>query len=132
MPKLRFIALGLFLFLLIFTLPVLLNIGKPKAQTLPPSIAQNEQALTDLARKLGVKDIDEFRARHKQVLAEWKDLAVREGKRIYVTPDGREIPINLEELASQPQYCNDCHDFVGIEKPSCWTCHVEQKGGAGK
>ena len=132
MNKNRLIALGLILFVLAFTFPVLMSLNKPAAQTQPPAIAQNEQALQELAQKLGVKNAEEFRAKHKQILAEWKDLAVRDGKRIYISPDGREIPINLENLANQPQYCNDCHNYVGIEKPSCWTCHVEQKEDAGK
>ena len=132
MNKNRFIALGLILFVLAFALPVLLNLGKPNTVTQPPALSQDEQALQELARKLGVKDVAEFRAKHKQVLADWKNLAVRDGKRIYVTPDGREVPISLKDLSSNAELCNTCHDYVGIEKPSCWTCHVEQKGGAGK
>ncbi len=132
MNKNRLVALGLILFVLLFTFPVLMNLGKSVTKTQPPSLLQDQTAMQELADKLGVKNIDEFRERHKQVLAEWKDSVVRDGKRIYVTKDGREIPISLQNLASQPQYCNECHDYVGIEKPNCWTCHVEPKGGAGK
>lgn len=132
MNKNRLVALGLILFVLLFTFPVLMNLGKSVAKTQPPAMLQDQKAMQELADKLGVKNIDEFRERHKQVLAEWKDIVVRDGKRIYVTKDGREIPISLQNLASQPQYCNDCHDYAGIEKPNCWTCHVEPKGGAGK
>lgn len=132
MNKNRLVALGLILFVLLFTFPVLMNLGKSVTSTQPPSLLQDQKAMQELADKLGVKNIDEFRERHKQVLAEWKDSVVRDGKRIYVTKDGREIPISLQNLASQPQYCNACHDYVGIEKPNCWTCHVEPKGGAGK
>ena len=132
MNKNRLVALGLILFVLLFTFPVLMNLGKSVAKTQPPAMLQDQKAMQELADKLGVKNIDEFRERHKQVLAEWKDIVVRDGKRVYVTKDGREIPISLQNLASQPQYCSDCHDYAGIKKPNCWTCHVEPKGGAGK
>ena len=132
MNKNRLVALGLILFVLLFTFPVLMNLGKSVTKTQPPSLLQDQKAMQELADKLGVKNIDEFRERHKQVLAEWKDIVVRDGKRVYVTKDGREIPISLQNLASQPQYCSDCHDYAGIEKQNCWTCHVEPKGGAGK
>ena len=132
MNKNRLIALGLILFVLAFAIPVLMNLNKPVAQTMPPALSQDEKALQELAQKLGVRNINEFRATHKQVLAEWKSLAVRDGQRVYVTPDGREIPISLKNLSSNAELCNACHDYVGIEKPSCWKCHVEQKEGAGK
>ena len=132
MNKNRLVALGLILFVLLFTFPVLMNLGKSVAKTQPPAMLQDQKAMQELADKLGVKNIDEFRERHKQVLAEWKDIVVRDGKRVYVTKDGREIPISLQNLASQPQYCSDCQDYAGIEIPNCWTCHVEPKGGAGK
>ena len=132
MNKNRLVALGLILFVVLFTIPVLMNLGKTVTQTQPPALLQDAQAMQALADKLGVKNIEEYREKHKQVLAEWKDAAVRDGKRIYVTRDGREIPISLENLASQPQLCSTCHDYAGIEKPNCWTCHVEPKGGTGK
>ena len=131
MNKNRLVALGLILFVLLFTFPVLMNLGKSLVQTQPPTLLQDDRAMQELADKLGVKNVDEFRAKHKQVLAEWKDSVVRDGKRVYVNKDGHEVPINLQSLASQSQYCNTCHDYVGIEKPSCWTCHVEPKGGTG-
>ena len=113
MNKNRLVALGLILFVLLFTFPVLMNLGKSVAKTQPPAMLQDQKAMQELADKLGVKNIDEFRERHKQVLAEWKDIVVRDGKRVYVTKDGREIPISLQNLASQPQYCSDCHDMRG-------------------
>jgi hypothetical protein len=132
MSKNRLVALGLILFVLLFTAPFLLNLGKTRAQTEPPALLQDAQAMQALADKIGVKNGDEFIEKHRQILSEWKELAVRDGKRIYVTKDGRKIQISLENLASQPQYCSTCHDYVGIETPSCWTCHEEPKGGTGK
>lgn len=132
MNKSKYVAAGLIVFVLLFTFPVLMNLGKSTAKTQPPALVQDAKALQELADKLGVKDIDEFRAKHKQILSEWKDAAVRDGKRVYVTKDGREIPISLENVASNPLLCSTCHDYVGIEKPNCWTCHVEPKGGAAK
>ena len=132
MNKNHLVAFGLILFVLLFTFPVLMNLGKSLTQTQPPTLLQDAKAMQELADKLGVKNVDEFRERHKQVLAEWKDSVVRDGKRVYVNKEGREVPISLQSLASQSQYCNTCHDYVGIEKPSCWTCHVEPKEGGAK
>ena len=132
MRDVRFIAAGIAVFVLLFTFPFLMNLGKTSVQIQPPGILQDDKAMQELADKLGVKDGDEFREKHRQVLADWKQLVVRDGKRIYVTKDGREVPMSLENLASQPQYCTTCHDYAGIEKPSCWTCHEEPKGGTGK
>jgi hypothetical protein len=132
MNKNRLVALGLILFVLLFTFPFVMNFGKTTAQTQPPPLLQDARAMQELADKLGVKNAEEFREKHRQILSEWKELAVRDGKRIYVAKDGREVPISLENLASQPQYCSTCHDYAGIEKPSCWTCHEEPKGGTGK
>lgn len=132
MNKNHLVAFGLILFVLLFTFPVLMNLGKSLTQTQPPTLLQDAKAMQELADKLGVKNVDEFRERHKQVLAEWKDSVVRDGKRVYVNKEGREVPISLQSLASQSQYCNTCHDYVGIEKPSCWTCHVEPKEGGTK
>ena len=116
----RLVALGLILFVVIFTIPVLMNLGKTTVQTQPPDAL----AMQGLADKLGVKNEQEYREKHMQILSEWKGAVVRDGKRIYVTQDGREIPMSMENLASQSQYCNACHDYAGIEKPKCWTCHV--------
>lgn len=128
MNRNRLVALGLILFVVLFTFPVLMNLGKTALQTQPPPLLQDARAMQDLADKLGVKNEQEFREKHKQLLSEWKDTVVRDGKRIYVNKDGREIPISLENLASQPQYCNACHEYAGIDQPNCWTCHVQPKG----
>lgn len=127
MNRNRLVALGLILFVVLFTFPVLMNLGKTALQTQPPPLLQDARAMQDLADKLGVKNEQEFREKHKQLLSEWKDTVVRDGKRIYVNKDGREIPISLENLASQPQYCNACHEYAGIDQPNCWTCHVQPK-----
>ena len=132
MNKNQFVAAGLIVFVILFTFPVLLSLGKSVKATQPPALLQDEKAMQELADKLGVKDAAEFREKHKQILAQWKDAVVRDGQRIYVTKDGKEIPISLQNLASQPQLCSTCHDYVGAEKLNCWTCHVEPKGGSGK
>ena len=69
MNRNQVVALGLILFVILFTFPVLMNLGRSVAQTQPPAFLQDQKAMQEMADKLGVKDIDEFRRRHKQVLA---------------------------------------------------------------
>lgn len=132
MRDFRWIAFGLALFVLLFALPFWVNLGKNPQQTQPPPILQDAKTMQELAEKLGVKNGDEFREKHRQMLSEWKQSVVRDGKRVYVTKDGREVQMSLENLASQPESCSTCHDYAGIKKTSCWDCHAEPKGGSKK
>ena len=131
MRDFRLVAIGLTIFVILFTFPFWINLGKTSVQTQPPALLQDAKTMQELADKLGVKDGAEFREKHRQVLSEWKQLVVRDGKRIFVTKDGREVPMSLENLASQPQSCTVCHDYAGIKKPSCWDCHEEPAAAKG-
>ena len=54
MNKNRLVALGLILFVLLFTFPVLMNLGKSVAKTQPPAMLQDQKAMQELADKLGM------------------------------------------------------------------------------
>ena len=49
MNKNRLVALGLILFVLLFTFPVLMNLGKSVAKTQPPAMLQDQKAMQELA-----------------------------------------------------------------------------------
>jgi hypothetical protein len=62
------------------------------------------------------------------LLADWRDAATRDGRRIYVGADGREIEVSLSRTclrchSDKTRFCDRCHDDAGV-KPACWDCHV--------
>jgi len=91
-----------------------------------------------------VESTDYMRAFHMDLLNQWRDDAVREGKRVYASPDGRKHWISLSYdgqvhnnavaskscmdcHSSKEKFCDECHDYVGVT-PYCWDCHIEPKG----
>ena len=83
-----------------------------------------------------VEPPEHMRDVHMDLLNEWRDDVVRNGKRLYVGADGREhfMSLSLSCLkchADKSKFCDKCHDYAGVE-PYCWDCHVDgtaAKGG---
>ena len=91
-----------------------------------------------------VHETDYMRAYHMDLLNQWRDDAVREGRRVYTGADGRKHWISLSyegdihghQVASRScmdchsskeKFCDECHDYVGVT-PYCCDCHIEPKG----
>ena len=92
---------------------------------------------------------ENMRARHMQVLNEWRDAVVREGDAapamiavngreapVMITVDGvqRECPKSLTRgcLAchkSNENFCAKCHEYADVE-PNCWGCHLNPRPDA--
>lgn len=95
----------------------------------------------------------EPRAQHMQVIDEWRNSVVREGKSVYKsqnhvdpkTGEPVEYVMSLTQtcllechasekdpatdaegnvLSVQQRFCNECHQFANI-RPNCWDCHLE-------
>jgi hypothetical protein len=71
---------------------------------------------------------------HMNLLDEWRDMVVRENKRVYVATDGKEYEMSLTETcldchSEKEEFCDRCHDYAD-EDPYCWDCHVEEYKGA--
>jgi cbb3-type cytochrome oxidase cytochrome c subunit len=65
------------------------------------------------------------------LLNEWKDSALRDGKRLYTASDGKLYDINLQNTcmnchSNKKKFCDECHNYVAV-KPYCWACHIEPK-----
>lgn len=76
--------------------------------------------------------LEEMRVKHGDLLREWRELVVREGKRTYVAPDGKEYNISLKSLVPSKQAkqaCDQCHRYAQIipKKLNCWACHTLPK-----
>ncbi|MDX1708870.1 MAG: sulfate reduction electron transfer complex DsrMKJOP subunit DsrJ, partial [Desulfobacterales bacterium] len=59
----------------------------------------------------------------------WRDAVVREGKRIYVNPAGKEFNMSLSNTcldchSNKAEFCDRCHNYASV-RPYCWSCHIE-------
>ena len=120
MYNLRYVIPGVFLFVIIFTTPFWINIGSPR-------YSRPELVPTDAEDC--VEPVEYMRAEHMRILNEWRDAALREGKRVYIATDGRERDINLQNTCmschtDKAAFCDTCHISNSVT-PYCWDCHIE-------
>ncbi len=140
----KYIWPGILIFLGLFTIPFWANFGASKyerpAIALPQGKAANatEWAQTDQLVRIsqpGTACVEVgayMRAEHMQILNEWRDKALREGKREYVASNGSVWNISLQNTCmkchgNKADFCDKCHDSNSV-KPYCWDCHVAPKG----
>ncbi|NLT96094.1 MAG: sulfate reduction electron transfer complex DsrMKJOP subunit DsrJ [Clostridia bacterium] len=121
----RNIIIGLIIFAGIFTFPFILNAvtasGAPE-----PSLDTPE--INALSAKECILDTDYMTSNHMELLADWKIAVVRDGNRIFVTDDGREFEMSLQNTclechSNKADFCDACHNYAKVE-PNCWDCHV--------
>jgi hypothetical protein len=132
------ILTGLVIVLLALTFPFWrpLLAGRP----LPPPHAEDQFELPSEGQCVA----ENMRARHMQVLNQWRDAVVRDGDTgpatinvdgkdvpVMITVDGkqRECPKSLTNgcmacHTSRENFCARCHNYVDV-RPNCWDCHVE-------
>ena len=116
---------GIVIFVVFFTSPFLIGLvksGPPPEPELTPKAKLAKQCVE--AKEYMVES-------HMQVLNEWRHEAVREGKRIYVSTDGREYVASLQNTcmdchSNKSKFCDQCHNYAGVN-PYCWECHIEPK-----
>ena len=68
---------------------------------------------------------------HMELLNEWRDDVVRDGKREQITIDDRKYDKSLTNAClycheNKDKFCDQCHDYLGVD-PYCWDCHVDPK-----
>jgi hypothetical protein len=73
-----------------------------------------------------------MREQHMQLLNDWRDWALRDGKRTYTNHAGKEFTISLQNTCmkchvSKADFCDKCHLDAGVS-PYCWDCHVQPEG----
>jgi hypothetical protein len=125
---------GIVIFVALAAAPFLYNKGAGFAGYKPdPKI--DTPAIKELgAKKLCVEPKAFMRAEHMKLLNEWRDAALRDGKRVYVSSTGKQYEINLQNgclkcHSNKKKFCDECHNYMGVS-PYCWTCHTERKEGA--
>lgn len=122
------IIAGLIIFVGLVTFPVYYNMGKPVTK---PDPKINTDAIQHLEKKECVESKEFMRANHMQLLNEWRDAAVRDGKRVYVSTSGKKYEISLQNTcmnchSNTDNFCHECHNYASV-KPYCWQCHFVEE-----
>jgi hypothetical protein len=118
------IVLGLGVFGVLVTGPLWYGIGRGKGA--PPELPKPANA------KQCIEPTAFMRARHMELLNEWRDAVVRNADRVYVATDGQHHEMSLTGTClrcheDQDKFCNKCHLYAGVET-FCWDCHQKKKG----
>ncbi|KLU62229.1 hypothetical protein CEB3_c14490 [Peptococcaceae bacterium CEB3] len=126
------IYVGIFLFLILLISPFLANIGEANA---PPAPSLNTPVINALAVKQCIEPAEFMRVYHMQLLNQWRDEAVRQGKYVYVSSTGKKYRISLENTclkchSNEEKFCQRCHTYAGV-KIYCWECHLKGQTPAG-
>lgn len=116
----RTVIPGLIIFVLFVTAPVWFNglsAGSAPKPELPPG-----------GEKQCVAPASEMRAKHMQLLNEWRDDVLRTGEREAITVDGKEYRKGLQLACMQchsnkEKFCDSCHEYASVN-PYCWNCHL--------
>jgi hypothetical protein len=119
------LATGIVLFLAIVTGPFFYNL-----------VMGREGAGPDLQLPFGEKECVEdrltMRARHVDILNDWKERVVRNGERNFTARSGKTYAMSLTNTclkchADKTRFCDKCHDYAGVRAPYCWDCHNAPK-----
>ena len=120
----KLIIPGIIIFVLVFTSPFWLGwMGQDYTKTgvvLSPDAKQE---------KTCIEDTEFMRAQHMRLLDEWRDQALRQENRVYVSAlNGKKYEISLQKTCvachdNYAQFCEKCHVANSVY-PYCWTCHI--------
>ena len=115
------IIVGIVIFLGLLAFPFWYNAGKSATAT-PPKL---EVGTTE---KQCVESTAYIKSSHMQLLDQWRDEVVRNGKREYISSTGKKFEMSLQNTctkchAKKDQFCDRCHNYVDAA-PKCWDCHV--------
>lgn len=116
---------GLIIFIGVLTFPVwYITVGQGVAS------APEREIVTEAEQC--VEPVSYMRAKHTDLLTDWKTSVVRENNRTYIASYGQEYDISLTGTcldchSNKAEFCDRCHDYAGV-KPYCWDCHVIPEG----
>ncbi|MDA8170513.1 MAG: sulfate reduction electron transfer complex DsrMKJOP subunit DsrJ [Nitrospiraceae bacterium] len=118
------IFIGIIVFLGIVTFPLYYNLGR--ADT-PPKPSLNTPVINQMKVKHCVEPKAFMRADHMQLLMQWRDSALRDGERVYISSTGERYDISLQNTclhchANKAKFCDRCHIYMAVH-PYCWSCH---------
>jgi hypothetical protein len=120
------IFVGLFLFLGVITFPFTYNLAAGKTSKIP------DLKLPEYEKQC-VAPIEYMKSSHMQLLLDWRENSVRRNIRTYTAFDGRSYNVALTGTClaqchtSKADFCDRCHNFVGVQGPYCMDCHIDPK-----
>lgn len=122
------ILIGIVFFLGLVTFPFLYNGGKATAK---PDPKIDTPVIEQLAEKKCVEPKSFMKAGHMQLLNDWRDSVIRQGKRVYVNSEGAEFKMSLQNScmnchSNKKKFCDECHNYMAVT-PYCWDCHIMPK-----
>ncbi len=117
------IIAGLIIFVAVITFPLWFNMGKAAPVPEPELTAKAKAA------KECVRETRYMKAEHMQLLDEWRNSVVREGKRIYTNSSGKSFNMSLSNTcldchSNKAEFCDRCHTYASAD-PYCWDCHID-------
>ena len=112
---------GLIIFLALITSPIWYNMASGKADFVP-------QLKYVTSEKQCVMPTEYMKTRHMDLLNTWRTEVVRNGNRIFTSPDGREYNMSLTNTcmdchSNKADFCDQCHNYSAVGQPNCWDCH---------
>ncbi len=119
------IIIGLVIFVGLITIPIWYALANDSAASAPElEIATEEEHC--------VEPVPYMRAKHMELLNDWRQSVVRQGDRTYFSSYGEEYDISLTGTcldchSNKAEFCDRCHDYAGV-KPDCWECHIVPEG----
>jgi hypothetical protein len=121
------IIVGLVVFVILATSPLLINFLTEEGPEAPEIVYPTNGSTACVESK-------EFMIpNHMDLLNQWRDDVVRDGKRDYVsTSNGKTFDMSLSRTcmdchSNKAEFCDACHTYLAVS-PYCWDCHVEPKG----
>ena len=120
------ILIGTLIALGFLGLPLLWN-TVARAQPSPtPSL--DTPRIESMPEKRCVESTATMRTQHMQLLKFWRDSVVRRGERVYVSSDGHEFDMSLQNTcldchSNKTSFCDSCHNYIGVTI-TCFDCHV--------
>ncbi|MGB9761400.1 MAG: sulfate reduction electron transfer complex DsrMKJOP subunit DsrJ [Caldimicrobium sp.] len=113
------VLIGILIFIIFFTFPFWLNLGKVRA--LPkPELPKEE--------KKCVEDTEYMRAYHMKLLDEWRIKRIRKMEVYHMNHEGKLFIMSLQRTCmkchtNKEKFCDKCHEVL-VTHPDCWKCHI--------
>ena len=128
----KFVIPGILIFAGLFTAPFWINMLSSGQQKVEVVLPAEPVTFFGEARSECVEPREWMAANHMELLLEWRDQALREGKRIYVASDGKKWETSLQNTcmachSNKADFCDKCHNANSVN-PYCWDCHVVPQG----
>ncbi len=122
----KYIIPGILVFIVVMTVPFWINLASP-AYSYPDVPLPKGQGMEEC-----VEPGQWMRANHMELLNQWRDEALRNSKRVYVSTSGKEWNVSLQNTcmschADKVEFCDKCHNANSVS-PYCWDCHVAPQG----